>query len=264
MVTPKTKRVLITIKAPPNPSRKYQETNCCAGIDLESGEWIRLYPIPFRLLDYNRQFPKYSIISVKCQRPARDKRIESYKVDQDTIKILGRLDTRNNWSERKKIVLKTLSPSFCKILQDVPARKSLGIFKPTDIRFEISKTTPKDEKKRRAAYNQYHLFDRKLDPIEQIPFSFYYKFKCLDSPDCPDHKLMIHDWELMQSHRTWRRRYKDTTVLLSKITQKWFDELCGPKKDTYFYVGNMWQHPKQFIVLGVFYPPKSHPTLFPQ
>ena len=177
MPKPETKTVLITVKAPPYPSKKYQEINCCAGIDLASGEWIRLYPIPFRLLDYDKQFPKYSVISANCQRPLRDKRMESYKVDQDSIKILRHLGTQNKWAERKKIVLPTLSQSFCQILEDVRAYKSLGIFKPTDIDFEIKKSVPRDEQKRRAAYDQYRLFDKKLKPVEQIPFSFYYRFK---------------------------------------------------------------------------------------
>jgi len=259
-----TKKVLITIKAPPNPSKKYQETNCCAGIDLETRNWVRFYPIPFRLLDYNKQFPKYSVISVNCQRPLRDKRVESYKVDQDSIKILSHLGTENKWSERKKTVLPTLSPSFCKILDDVKIKKSLGIFKPTDIEFEIKKSVPKNERKRRAAYSQYHLFDKKLEPIEEIPFSFYYRFKCYNCPKCPSHTLMIYDWELMEAYRSWRHKYTDQALLLDKIREQWLDNLCGANKDTYFYVGNVWKRPKQFMVLGVFYPPKSEPTLFEQ
>lgn len=256
MPTPEKKTVLITVKAPPNPSKKYQETNCCAGIDLATGEWVRLYPIPFRLLQYDKQFPKYSVISVNCVRPLRDKRVESYNPDQDSIKILQHLSTENKWAERKKSVLPTLSSSFCRILEDVKINKSLGIFKPTNIKFEIQKTIPKDEQKRRASYEQYRLFDKKLRPVEEIPFSFYYSFKCHNSADCPGHKLMIHDWELMQAYRCWQQRYSGQDLLLDKIREKWLDDLCGPKKDTYFYVGNIWQHPKQFMVLGVFYPPK--------
>jgi hypothetical protein len=262
MPTPKTKTVLITVKAPPNPSKKYQETNCCAGIDMATGKWLRLYPVPFRLLNYDKQFPKYSVISVKCQRPVRDKRVESYKVDQDSIKIVRRLGTGNKWSARKKIVLPTLSPSFCQIRKDASVYKSLGIFKPVDIDFEIKRTVPRDEQKRRAAYNQYRLFDKELKPVEQMPFSFYYRFKCHDSPNCTGHKLMIHDWELMGAYRRWRRKYTEQSLLLNKIREKWLDTLCSPTRDTYFYVGNMWQRPKQFMVLGVFYPPKPEPTLF--
>lgn len=47
MLTEK-KTVLVTVKAYPNPSRKYGETVCYAGVDLSTGEWIRLFPIPFK------------------------------------------------------------------------------------------------------------------------------------------------------------------------------------------------------------------------
>ena len=251
-----TKRVLITVKAPPTPSKNYQETNCCAGIDLDSGKWIRLYPIPFRLLGSDQQFPKYSIIKVKCQRPIRDKRIESYKADQDSIEILSHLDTKNRWSERKKIILPTVSSSFCKILEDIKIKKSLGVFKPTDISFYFKKTVSKSKVEHQMVYNQHRLFDRKLKPIEQIPFAFYYKFKCFNQPNCLGHDLKIHDWEITQSFRSWRHRYKDQEELLEKIKERWLD-MCSSKKDAYFFVGNMWKHPKRFMVLGVFYPQKT-------
>lgn len=257
-----TKTVLITVKAPPNPSKKYQETNCCAGIEIDTGKWIRLYPIPFRLLNDYQQFPKYSIISVACTKPLRDKRIESYKIDQDSIEILRQVGTRNSWDERKSIVLPTLSSSFCEILEEVKHHKSLGIFKPDNIVFKVGKTVSKDKKKRQVAYKQHHLFDKTLKPLEEIPFSFYYEFKCHRCPTCNGHKLMIHDWELTQAYRSWRHKYEDKNLLLNKIEEKWLHNLCSCKNDVYFCVGNVWRRPKQFMVLGVFYPPKSLPTLF--
>ena len=257
-----TKRILITIKAPPNPSMKHQETNCCAGIEMETKKWIRLYPIPFRLLDDDQKFPKYSIITVKCKKPLRDKRIESYEVDQDSITIQDRLDTGNQWAKRKEIVLSTESLSFCKILEDIKIKKSLGVFKPAHIKFHFKESVTKAKKKHEAAYSQYHLFDRKLDPIEQIPFTFYYEFKCYNRHDCQGHTLKIHDWELNQAYRKWRHKYKNRNILLEKIKEKWLNDLCGLQKDVYFYVGNIWRRPKQFMILGVFYPPKITPTLF--
>lgn len=250
-----TKRVLITVKAPPNPSRKYQETNCCAGIDLDSGELVRLYPIPFRLLDDSKKFPKYSIIKVTCKRPLRDKRVESYKVDQDSIEILDRLDTKNKWAKRKQIVLPTVSTSFCQIAEEVKLKKSLGIFKPGNVQFSVQKVSLPDQAKQQAPYRQYRLFDKRLKPLEQIPFLFYYKFKYFALPNCPGHTLSIHDWEITQAYRTWCYKYPSHSVLLQKIEERWMD-MCGPAKDVYFYVGNMWQRPKQFMVLGVFYPKK--------
>ena len=43
------KRIYILVKTYPTISEKYAELVCTAGI-LEDGSWIRLYPMPFRLL----------------------------------------------------------------------------------------------------------------------------------------------------------------------------------------------------------------------
>jgi hypothetical protein len=82
-----TKRVLITVKAYPNPSISYGETVCCAGIDLDSLSWIRLWPVPFRDLPYDQQFSKYDIIEVSCKKAPADKRPESHKIDPTSIKM---------------------------------------------------------------------------------------------------------------------------------------------------------------------------------
>jgi hypothetical protein len=113
----------------------------------------------------------------------------------------------------------------------------------------------RDQVKQEAPYKQLWLFNKQLKPLEQIPFMFYYKFKCFNLPGCPGHTLTIHDREITQSYRAWRYKYSSQDLLLKKIEQKWL-EICSDEKDVYFYVGNMWQHPKQFMVLGVFYPKK--------
>ena len=61
-----TKRVLLTVKAYPEVSKKYGETVCLAGI-TEEGDFIRLYPVPFELFR-SRKLPKYSWIEVECAR----------------------------------------------------------------------------------------------------------------------------------------------------------------------------------------------------
>jgi hypothetical protein len=44
MTTLETKKVLIAVKAPPNPSGGYQETNCCAGIDIGNRKMGEVIP----------------------------------------------------------------------------------------------------------------------------------------------------------------------------------------------------------------------------
>lgn len=256
MATLVTKRVLITVKAYPNPSKTYGETVCCAGIDVETSQWVRLYPIPFRDLDSSQKFKKYTIISVCCWKAIDDHRLESYKIDMDSIELLSHLGTKRKWESRKAIVLPTVSPSFCSILADIEKNKSLGVFKPCDIDFSWMKASLESEAKREASYAQLSFFDTNKKAIEQIPFDFYYQFKCDGCPDCPGHKLSIIDWEIGQAYRDWRYKYKPQELLLQKIRQRWLDLICSEKNDVYFYVGNMRRFRDHFMVLGVFYPQK--------
>ena len=256
MATPVTKRVLITVKAYPNPSKKYGETVCCAGIDIDTLQWLRLYPIPFRDLDTSHKFQKYTIISVRCWKAPDDHRVESYKIDIDSIEPVSHLDTKQKWQSRKRIVLPTVTPSFCSILEDTARSTSLGTFKPCDINFSWKKAALESEAKREACYAQLSFFDAKKRAIEQIPFDFYYHFKCHGRPDCPGHQLPIIDWEMGESYRKWRYRYRSQEQLLQKIRQRWLDLMCSEKNDVYFYVGNMKRFREHFMVLGVFYPQK--------
>ncbi len=261
-----TKRVLITVKAYPNPSKKHVETVCCAGIDLDTKSWIRLYPIPFRYLDSSQQFKKYDVIEVKCKKAPKDHRIESYCVDQDSIQVLRHIDTKQGWRERKQVVLPTESRSFCEIQKRVAENASLGMFKPRNVRFSGQKAKVDNEAKRQACYEQLSFFDKQKDAIEKVPFDFYYDFQCAGEDSCPGHRLRIIDWELGQAYRDWRRRYTSQEELMEKLHFKWSDEICSEENDLWFYVGNMQRFRDQFLILGVFYPKKpsgqSGPGLF--
>jgi hypothetical protein len=258
MPTPETKRILVTVKAYPNPSKKYVETVCCAGIDTDTLQWIRIYPIPYRDLDESQKFKKYTVIEARCWKASDDHRAESYKIDSDSICLLSHLDTKKdkNWEARKQIVLPTISPSFCKIFEETAQGKSLGAFKPSAIDFYWKKSAKDNEDAREACYAQLSFWDKTKKAIEPIPFDFYYSFKCFGEPNCPGHQLPIIDWEIGQAYRDWRYKYKNCDILLEKIKERWLTRMCAEKNDVYFYVGNMQRFRDNFMVLGVFYPPK--------
>ena len=50
----KMRKVFITAKTYPTLSKKYYELVCTAGI-LDDGNWVRIYPLPFRKLDYENR-----------------------------------------------------------------------------------------------------------------------------------------------------------------------------------------------------------------
>jgi hypothetical protein len=48
------RKVFITVKTYPTISKKYDELVCTAGI-FDDGSWVRIYPLPFRKLDYEKR-----------------------------------------------------------------------------------------------------------------------------------------------------------------------------------------------------------------
>lgn len=102
-----TTRVLIAVKTYPTLSEKYDELVCTAGF-LEDGTWIRIYPIPFRKLSYDKRYSKWQWIELDLVKNTSDFRKESFRpanIDNE-IKIVGEIDTKNGWAQRKSIVLK--------------------------------------------------------------------------------------------------------------------------------------------------------------
>jgi hypothetical protein len=128
------KRILVVVKTYPNPSRSYGETVCCAGVDLDTRRWVRLYPITFRRLA-DRRFAKFQEIACKATRPRDDPRPESLRVDQDRIELVGEpMPTRGRgWARR----MGTLPPPS-RSLEEIQAAQrangtSLGMFRPKQI-----------------------------------------------------------------------------------------------------------------------------------
>jgi len=253
------KKILITVKTYPNPSRKYGETVCCAGIDLAKNQWIRLYPIPYRDLDDESKFQKYSIIEVDCAKQNIDHRPESYRPKICTIRKHEWLDPKANWAKRKAFVLRLPALSMCQVSKESRLeRPSLALIKPERVSFQAEKQTPPNRRSRDASYKQLSLFNKQKKPLEQIPYEFYFNFFCKDEPSCQGHRLSIIDWEIVQAFRKWRWKYHSDEEVLKKIKQRWEENTNTAKKDVYFYVGNMKRLPDTFMVLGVFYPPVAN------
>ena len=64
-------KIFVTVKTYPTLSTSYDELVCIAGIN-EEGKWIRLYPIPFRKLSYDKRFSKYQWIEINVEKNSKD------------------------------------------------------------------------------------------------------------------------------------------------------------------------------------------------
>ena len=146
-------KVLITVKTYPSISGKYDELVCTAGF-REDGSWIRIYPIPFRKISYDKQYKKYDWIEMDLVKNKSDFRPESFRpYSYDSkIKIIDHLDTTNNWSIRKEVVLNNVYQNLSNLILEAKNKNictSLAVFKPKEILdFEIQEVEREWDKKK--------------------------------------------------------------------------------------------------------------------
>jgi hypothetical protein len=249
------KKILITVKTYPLPSKSYEELVCTVGV-TEDGEFIRLYPIDFRYRPYHQWYKKYQWIEVELEKNEQDNRKESCRPKLESIRLLEEVSTVDNWAMRKKYVLARGALSMEQLweLQEKD-KTSLGVVKPACIEdLIVEPSDPTWKPSFESALKQGNFFGPDKKPLEKIPFKFSYKFRCNDAR-CNGHTMEITDWELGELYRRMRDKYQDPDEAAKKVKQRFFDTMCGPDKDTHFFVGTV----KQFgtwIVLGVFWPKK--------
>jgi len=256
------KRILITVRTYPTPARKSAETSCTGGIC--DGQWIRLFPMPYRLLRPEQKFSKYQWVEMRVQKARNDRRIESYNPDQDSIKPVSEvLPTDNQWEARKAIVFPLKSASLCELrrLRDKDECPTLGLFKPARIkRLKIEPDDSDWTPDQRQALQQFSLFDTApQEELEKIPFKFSYSFDCADAA-CNGHEMICTDWEMNELYRKVRQSHGDRWE--APFRQRYEREMIE-KYDTHFYVGTLHQYPSTWIIVGVFWPlPKKQMLLF--
>jgi len=101
---------------------------------------------------------------------------------------------------------------------------------------------------------QGHLFEqRPTTELEKVPYHFQYEFEC-DEAACKGHTIICTDWEMGQSWRKWSKENGDQWE--AAFREKYEKQMIE-KFDTHFYVGTMHGHPKTWIIVGLFYPPRS-------
>ena len=139
------RRLFITVKTYPTLSTKYAELVCTAGI-LDDGSWARVYPLPFRNLDYENRYMKYQWMELPLVRNSSDPRPESYKItDISKLQLIDKpVGTEQAWAERKKIIFakNEVYTDLAALIKKAHSNKlSLAIFKPAElVEFVVEQT----------------------------------------------------------------------------------------------------------------------------
>jgi hypothetical protein len=263
-------RVLIAVKTYPTLSEKYLELSCTAGFH-EDGSWIRLYPVPFRLLEQDKRFEKYQWIEADIAKNRGDPRPESFKIiNTPEIKLLNKISTgkRKDWIERKRLIFNknAIYTSLDEIIRLAHSDKiSLAIFKPSSIEdFVVEKAAanwPADKlEKVLVNLKQTSLFKEGQDLAEfkimpKVPYKFSYRFKdALGKAST----LMIEDWEIGQLYLNCVKKGSERDTI-AKVREKYFDDFVKTK-DLYLFLGTTYEwHVRKaknpFVIIGTFHPP---------
>ncbi len=257
-------KIFVTVKTYPTKSNKYQELVCTAGIK-ENGEWVRLYPIPFRKLEDYKQFRKYTWIEVETGRAFNDPRPDSKKINISSLEILENIGTENNWARRRQLILEN-TPIYTNLEEIITKANdknsmSLCTFKPTEIIsidiIKKSKTKKySSEEKIKFKNENLSLFDDEtciVDFVEMPEIPYKFKLTFLDDTRKKS-SLGIIDWEISQLFL----KYKNEQKAIQKVKEK-IETLI--KKDLYLFLGTMrtmhgWTN-NPYTIIGLFYPPKE-------
>ena len=237
-------RAVVLVKALPQVSEVYGETVCVAAID-DYGRWKRLYPVTFRDLAPEQRFSRWDLITFDWQLrdAAKDRRAESVRVDQASIKIERELTK----PRREAFLNRTIVTGTKK---EHAEGRSLALLKADSLEFYWKRRSDVDLAKIRAEYVRLQaapadLFGiKRMADREPAPFDFCYRYHDDDGP----HDARCHDWE---TEATFLSRRHD---LGEKAALEWMGAKFGeefPQKGMLLAMGTHSQRNWQWMIVGV-------------
>ncbi|HEY8579408.1 MAG TPA: hypothetical protein VIL72_05940 [Beijerinckiaceae bacterium] len=229
------------VKALPQPSRRYGETVCCAGVTAER-RWKRLFPIRFRHLNGSAAFRRWDWVSFRYRLPTHDPRPESCHVNEDTIEAA---QSGLGMVERARF----LEPLLRKSARDAADRgESLALIRPRNTRFVWKRKERGHIEAEREAFGraarQFDLLDEPLAAIEPTPYHFRFRFE----DDDGRHDYANGDWE---AHAMF---WKESDRVGERKALDWMDHVFNeqyPQRGMAFALGNQAKRPQTWQLLGV-------------
>lgn len=279
------RRLLIWGKTYPEFSTKYYETVCTGAID-ESGALVRIYPVTLRYM--KEPFAKYQWIDAEIARNTSDRRPESYRIRQDTIRVGEELSVSSGgakakqraWDERRARILRPehiyASPWALRDRERTDGT-SLGLVKPRTIKRIYTRWKTRADREEWEAHRERALAQRELFVDEEsrtrdlqfVPLQYRIEFTAGDDGSETEHDMSVLDWEVYALHRKrygmWAKETGDSREAgqnaESDVRAKLAEMLDPATKDPYFYLGNTLAHPQSFFIVGLFTPPAKKEPL---
>jgi hypothetical protein len=254
------RRVAIFGKTYPEPSTRYTETVCTGGLDWESGTPLRLYPVPLRYLEGDKQYGLWDIIDVPIDRSPNDQRPESFKIDPSGIRLVAHLDTdKAGWAARRELLERDSGWQF-RGMRDLSEanranKTSIGLVRPGSIERVELVAKPVEEKQefeRKCAELRSHKESDMFDPVyhrlDYLPNEIFVHWRCGEACNTCErrpHRMKVLDWGLMQLAR--KAGWDAAVNRMKEITET-------DRYDFRLILGNFAQHPQNFGVIALWYP----------
>ncbi len=232
----------IIVKAAPRASQSHGETVCIAAIDM-NGKWVRLYPVSFRHLADGQKFGRWDRISYRWRKATSDQRVESRRVDQDSIEIKGKLKEGERHSFLSRAAVSSLKAEW-------DQGRSLAILNCEIIDFWHEPQTAEELKRQEDVYDnmrrQNDFFSKgNLIPREACPHVFKYRYRDADGI----HIGTCQDWETEATFLHRRRDLGSEAAALDWMVEKFGVEF--PQKGMVLAMGTHRRWEGQWLINGV-------------
>lgn len=253
-------KLLILTKTYPNPSGKHRETTCVAALSGDN-ELMRLFPVPYRLLEGSQKFSKWEWVNSTVHKAEDDHRPESHRLHVETLQRTGtRIGTEKGWRQRLSVIQDHLVDGFNALeSRRITSGETLGFVGPAeiiDLDIRTAKATEWTESEIRKL-TQESLFDsddvKNRKQLRKLPHEFRYTYRLKTKDGIEKNTHMLTDWEVGALYWHCRRTHDHDWAELFR--EKFVDEFS--KKDMYFLMGTVHRFPGTWLIVGIYYPPSA-------
>jgi hypothetical protein len=224
--------LMVNCKTYPAVSSKYVETVCTGGV-RPNGDFVRLYPVPFRFLDTDEQYKRWDVIRVRAYRDTKDQRPESWHIEPGVaIERLEAITTdRQRWEWMKKSVHESAEAMESRKLTN-------GCVQIEPVEFYWKPDSKEWTPNQMNVIRQGDLFASKeqmLSLADRVPWQFRLKYREKNTGRMDDGKVLA--WSYYQGFRRARSRMGTDEEALETIADRVRGSIFNPEKRVFAILG---------------------------
>ncbi|WP_430453675.1 hypothetical protein [Rhodopirellula europaea] len=232
-------------------SKKYTETVCTGGVQ-PTGEFVRLYPIPFRFLPTEMRYKRWDIIEVDVYKSSKDPRPESWHlVPGSPIDVIEHVASeRRRWEWMHPTVFESRQT-----MEEMELTNGCVQIEPLEF---FHKTDDKEwSESQKAVIRQGDLFateDEMRAIGERVPYQFRLRFREVSTGIVDERKVLA--WSYYTGYLRLHSSGKSKLDALDVVTERVKASIFNPKRAVYAIFGT---HSRfgHWMISGLYHVPKS-------